>query len=58
MPGAVDGWMALHSRYGRLPRADVLAEAVRIADDGFAASSLLADRAGDVAGGGGQYRYR
>ena len=50
VPGAVDGWLALHSRYGRLPLADVLAEAVRIADDGFAASPLLADRAGDVAG--------
>ena len=50
VPGAVDGWLALHARYGRLPLADVLAEAVRIADAGFAASPLLADRAGDVAG--------
>ena len=50
VPGAVDGWLALHSRYGRLPLADVLAEAIRIADCGFAASPLLAERAGEVAG--------
>ena len=50
VPGAVDGWLALHDRYGRLPLAEVLAEAVRIADEGFAASPLLAERAGEVAG--------
>ena len=50
VPGAVDGWLALHSRYGRLPLADVLAEAIRIADEGFAASPLLAERSGEVAG--------
>ena len=50
VPGAVDGWLALHARYGRLPLADVLAEAVRIAEAGFAASPLLAERAGEVAG--------
>ena len=50
VPGAVDGWLALHARYGRLPLADVMAEAIRIADGGFAASPLLAERAGEVAG--------
>ena len=50
VPGAVDGWLALHSRYGRLPLADVLAEAIRIADVGFTASPLLAERAGEVSG--------
>ena len=50
VPGAVDGWLALHDRFGRLPLADVLAEAIRIAEAGFAASPLLADRAGEVAG--------
>ena len=50
VPGAVDGWLALHARYGRLPLADVLAEAIRIADNGFAASPLLAERSGEVAG--------
>ncbi len=49
VPGAVDGWLALHARYGRLTLGDVLAEAVRIAQDGFAASPLLAERAGEVA---------
>ncbi len=53
VPGAVDGWLALHARFGRLELADVLAEAIRIAEHGFAASPLLADRASlvaDVAG--------
>ncbi len=50
VPGAVDGWLALHDRYGRLPLAEVFAEAIRIADSGFAASPLLVARAGEVAG--------
>ena len=49
VPGAVDGWLALHGRYGRLPLAEVLAEAIRMASDGFAASPHLADRAPEVA---------
>ncbi len=49
VPGAVDGWLALHERYGRLPLAEVLAEAIRMASDGFAASPHLADRAPEVA---------
>ena len=49
VPGAVDGWLALHGRYGRLPLTEVLAEAVRMASDGFAASPHLADRAPEVA---------
>ncbi len=42
VPGCVDGWMALLDRYGRLPRAEVLAPAIGAAEDGFAASWLLA----------------
>jgi gamma-glutamyltranspeptidase/glutathione hydrolase len=42
IPGCVDGWAALHSRFGRLPWADVLAPARRYADDGFPASPTLA----------------
>ncbi len=42
VPGAVDGWLALHERYGRLPLADVLAPAIELADDGFPASIMLA----------------
>lgn len=50
VPGAVDGWLALHRRFGRLPLAEVLAEAIRMAADGFAASPHLAERASEVAG--------
>jgi len=42
VPGAVDGWLALHERYGRLPLADVLAPAIELAEDGFPASIMLA----------------
>ena len=42
VPGAVDGWLALHQRYGRLPLHDVLAPAIELAEDGFAASIMLA----------------
>ncbi len=49
VPGAVDGWLALHQRYGRLPLAQIFAEAVRMASDGFTASPHLAARASEVA---------
>jgi gamma-glutamyltranspeptidase / glutathione hydrolase len=42
VPGAVDGWLALHERYGRLPLPDVLAPAIELATDGFPASIMLA----------------
>jgi len=42
VPGCVDGWLALHDRYGRLPLADVLEPARGYAADGFPASQLLA----------------
>ena len=38
IPGCVDGWLALHDRFGRLPLADVLAPAASYARDGFAPS--------------------
>ncbi len=41
IPGCVDGWVALHDRFGRLPLADLLAPAVGLAEDGFPASPLL-----------------
>ena len=42
VPGAVDGWLALHERHGRLALAEVLAPAVELAERGFAASIMLA----------------
>jgi gamma-glutamyltranspeptidase / glutathione hydrolase len=42
VPGCVDGWLALHGRHGRLPLADVLADAIDLADGGFPASPTLA----------------
>ena len=42
VPGCVDGWLALHERFGRLPIADVLEPARVCAADGFPASPLLA----------------
>jgi gamma-glutamyltranspeptidase/glutathione hydrolase len=42
VPGCVDGWLALHERYGRLPLDRVLASAAAYAAAGFPASPLLA----------------
>jgi gamma-glutamyltranspeptidase/glutathione hydrolase len=42
IPGCVDGWLALHGRFGRLPLGDVLAPAVRYAGEGFPAAATLA----------------
>lgn len=41
-PGCVDGWLALHSRFGRLALDEVLAPAASYAESGFGASPLLA----------------
>lgn len=49
VPGCVDGWCALHERFGRLPVADVLAPATELAADGFGAGLLLAFAASMVA---------
>jgi gamma-glutamyltranspeptidase/glutathione hydrolase len=42
VPGAVDGWLALHGRFGRLPLDRVLEPAIELAEEGFVASLLLA----------------
>ena len=42
VPGAVDGWLALHARFGRLPLGTVVGPAVELAEDGFCASVMLA----------------
>ena len=41
VPGCVDGWCALHERFGRLPLARLLDPAIRLAEVGFPASPLL-----------------
>ena len=46
VPGCVDGWLALHERFGRLPLAEVLAPARDYAENGFPASPLLARASG------------
>jgi gamma-glutamyltranspeptidase/glutathione hydrolase len=46
-PGAVDGWVQAHGRFGRVPFADCLAPAIALARDGFPVPDSLAR---DVAG--------
>jgi gamma-glutamyltranspeptidase / glutathione hydrolase len=49
VPGCVDGWLALHGRFGRLPLAEVLGPARDYASDGFPASPSLAASVANVA---------
>lgn len=42
VPGCVDGWFALHARFGRSPMREILAPAIRAASDGFPVSELIA----------------
>ena len=42
VPGCVDGWVALHNEYGRLPMRELIAPAIGYARDGFPASPFLA----------------
>ncbi len=41
VPGCVAGWLDLHSKFGILPVADILAPAIRLADDGFPVSPVI-----------------
>ncbi|QDU66587.1 gamma-glutamyltransferase family protein [Engelhardtia mirabilis] len=41
-PGCVDGWVALHERFGRLPLADLLEPAIAYAREGFPVSPVIA----------------
>src|SRR5688500_4469821 len=42
VPGTVDGWFALHGRFGKLPMKAVLAPAIRYAKNGFPVSDVIA----------------
>lgn len=41
VPGCVDGWTALHERFGSAPLTEILAPAARLAAEGFPAGPLL-----------------
>jgi gamma-glutamyltranspeptidase/glutathione hydrolase len=42
VPGTVDGWFELHAKFGKLPMKDVLAPAIRYAEDGFPVTQYIA----------------
>ncbi len=42
VPGALSGWVALLERHGTMPLEDVLAPAIRIAEEGFAVTPIIA----------------
>jgi len=44
IPGAVSGWVALSSRYGKLPFGDLFEPAIRYARDGYAVSPVIAEK--------------
>jgi len=41
VPGAVDGWFALHGKFGKLPMKDLLAPAIRYANEGFPVTQYI-----------------
>lgn len=41
IPGCVDGWFALHDRFGRLPLDELLAPAIAYAGSGFPVSPVI-----------------
>ncbi len=42
VPGCVDGWFALHERFGKLPMEEVLQPAITYAREGFPVTELIA----------------
>ncbi|PYR16713.1 MAG: gamma-glutamyltransferase [Acidobacteria bacterium] len=43
VPGAVAGWDALRSKFGKLPMSDLMAPAIFYAENGFPVSEVIAD---------------
>jgi gamma-glutamyltranspeptidase / glutathione hydrolase len=43
VPGAVDGWFALHARFGSVPMARLLAPAIRAAEEGEPVPRVIAE---------------
>lgn len=43
VPGCVDGWFALHGKFGKLAMKDVLAPAIGYAENGFPMAPVIAD---------------
>ena len=42
VPGCVDGWYALHGKFGRLPMAEILKPAIDYAEEGFPLTEVIA----------------
>ncbi|WP_366514024.1 gamma-glutamyltransferase [Oceanicaulis sp.] len=42
VPGTVDGWYALHERFGEMPMDEVLAPTIRYAEEGFPLTQTIA----------------
>jgi len=42
VPGCADAWFELHAKYGRLPMKQILAPAIRYAEEGFPLSPVIA----------------
>ena len=42
VPGAVSGWFELHGKFGKLPMKDILAPAIRYAEEGFPVTQYIA----------------
>lgn len=42
VPGCVDGWFELHKKFGKLPMTDILAPAIKYAEEGFPVTELIA----------------
>ena len=43
VPGCAGGWFELHAKYGKLPMKQILAPAIRYAEEGFPLSPVIAD---------------